>query len=202
MRIIRTFAVLPLVAVLAACAGQDPVTRGVPLDAAASEQATQRNYNVVAVSVDVPTTLTVSEAHSYYPNADIVWRGDAPGDRHDQVRAMVESSAAMASDGLHGTRDVQVAIKVSRFHALTEKARYSVGGVHAVKLVMGVYDAQTGEAIEEPRVIDASLKGYGGLRAIEAEREGQTQKVRLTNHMAGVIQRELRPPSDTAPSQS
>ena len=48
--------------------------------------------------------------------------------------------------------------------------------------------------LEEPRSVKADLKGFGGQRAINAEQQGQTQKVRITDHLAQVIQDELRQP--------
>ena len=40
--------------------------------------------------------------------------------------------------------------------------------------------------------IDASFKAYGGVKAYRAMRKGQTQKVRITNHVATEIQTALR----------
>lgn len=90
---------------------------------------------------------------------------------------------------------VLLSIEVSRFHALTEKARYTVGGVHALQFTMTLRNPETGEAYGEPKFVKADFKALGGQAAVRAEREGITQKVRITNHLAGVIQQELTDPT-------
>lgn len=165
---------------VAACASfNDPVSEGVPAPAT-------RNYDVVGLEVAVPRTLVVSEANSYYPGADIVWRGDPPGDRYKQVEAIFDSGMQRGFSTLGGSRDVVVEIEVQRFHSLTEKARYTVGGVHSITFLVTVRDARTGEVIEGPRRVKADLKAYGGQTALDAERRGETQKVRITEHLADV----------------
>jgi len=106
-------------------------------------------YNVVDVQVSVPDYLVVSEANVYVPQADIVWREDPLGDRHAQVRDIMTNALTMGTNALSGPNDVIVAARVNMFHAITEKARNSIGGKH---------------------------------------------KVRITNHVAGVIQTALRAP--------
>jgi len=66
------------------------------LDALQAESVQPKNYNVVDYSVRVPSNLTISEANSYYPVADIVWRGDALGDRHMQVAKIFQDSLERA----------------------------------------------------------------------------------------------------------
>ena len=60
--------------------------------------------------------------------------------------------------------------------------------------MLSLKDPQTGELVEEPRKVQADLKGYGGSRAIAADQQGQTQKVRITDHLAQVINAELTSP--------
>ena len=93
-----------------------------------------------------------------------------------------------------GQTPVLLDIEVTRFHALTEKARYTVGGVHAVQFLMLLRDPETGEALGEPKFIKADLKAFGGTAAVRAERQGLTQKVRITNHLIEVIRLELTSP--------
>ena len=59
---------------------------------------------------------------------------------------------------------------------------------------MRLVNPETGEAYTDPRLIKANLKAFGGARAINAERNGITQKVRITNHLAEVIRAELNNP--------
>lgn len=160
------------------------------------------DFNVVAVTVNVPKTLVVSEANRYLPNGDIVWREDPPGDRHDQVRAIF---AAAMEDGiaeLDGSKDVILDVAVTRFHALTEKARYSVGGVHALQFSIRLRDAASGDVIAEPKFIKADFEAFGGQEALAAEAKGLTQKVRITQHLAAVIREELGDPDGFTPRQN
>lgn len=145
------------------------------------------NFNVQTVNVTVPAHLQVSEANRYYPPGDIVWRGDPPGDRHMQVKSIFETAATRGTADLRSGQSVIVDIEVERFHGLTEKTRYTVGGVHSIRFNMALRDAETGHALGAPQTIKADLKGYGGKRAIEADRQGLTQKVRVTNHLSAVI---------------
>ncbi|MEP2781329.1 MAG: DUF6778 family protein [Pseudoruegeria sp.] len=197
MKIIKFTAGLALIAAVSACSSANPVNRYSPLDTnvtASAPVAVQRNYNVVDVRVNVPTSLSVSEANSYLPRADIVWRGDPWGNRYEQIEAIFEAGMTRGVSSIEGDRSVIVDIQVSKFHSLTEKTRYSFGGVHNIKFTMTILDAQTGAVLEEPRSISANLDGFGGQQAIVAEQMGQTQKVRITDHLARVIYTELTTP--------
>lgn len=190
----RSIFLTVLLALTAACSNVSSVTRQITALPAPPDAVAERNYRVVDVDVFVPYTLRVSEAHRYYPSADIVWREDPPGDRHLQVLHIMQDASARATGGLNGWQDVHVAIEVKRFHSVTEKALYTIGGVHSIQFLLAVYDARTGEVIEEPRLVDASLVANGGRDAVRAKWTGRTPKVRLHDHLAGVIQRELTPP--------
>ena len=142
----------------------------------------------------VPRSLQVSEANSYYPLGDIVWRGDAYGDRHAQIEAILSDSMGLARAGHRGSVPAVVEIEVKRFHSLTEKTRFSVGGVHSIRFDLTLRDPKTGVALAPTREIRADLKEYGGQRAMEAERQGLTQKLRVTRHLANVLRSELERP--------
>ena len=140
----------------------------------------------------VPETLKVSEANSYYPGGDIVWREDPLGDRYAQVQAIFETAMQQGvSEMGEGNLPVYLDVQVSRFHALTEKARYTIGGVHALQFTYVLRNPETGEAYGEPKFVKADFKAFGGARAINAERNGITQKVRIVNQLAEVIRTEL-----------
>lgn len=156
-----------------------------------------RSYDVVSLSVTVPRTLVVSEQNAYYPSADIVWRGDPPGDRYVQIQSIFEDGMGRGVAALNGSRPVRVSVEVRRFHALTEKARYTIGGVHSIRFVLTVFDAQTGQVIEGPRLVSADLDALGGDQAIAAERAGRGERVQITNHLAIVAQQQL---GDRAPA--
>ena len=84
------------------------------------------------VQVIVPRALKVSERNSYLPRGDIVWREDPIGDRHAQVQTIVQDAIVRGVTPLNGPVKADVEIVVQRFHALTEKARYTTGGVHSI----------------------------------------------------------------------
>ena len=208
MTILRTFAFLLAAASLSACATPNSVTRTAPpvLPEAAERVAVPEAgtgiavpqitapVRIDAVVVNVPRTLEVSEANRYLPKGDIVWRGDAPGDRHAQVQAIFEEAMLRGAQAFDGPRSVELLIEVTRFHALSEKARYTTGGVHNIEFTMALADPDTGEIVAPWRAVVADLDGFGGDAAIEAERIGQTQKVRITDHLARVLREEVSLP--------
>jgi hypothetical protein len=159
-----------------------------------------RDYDVVSLNVTVPRDLVVSEENVFYPSADIVWRGEPFGDRHAQVQRVFEDGMRAGARTLDGSRPVDVDVEVRRFHSLTEKARYTVGGVHSIRFLITVTDARTGEVVEGPRFVSADREALGGQRAIEAEQAGRTERVMVVNHLAGVAVRELRDAAPAVPS--
>ncbi len=149
------------------------------------------SMRVVGLDITVPRSLVVSEADSYKPVADIVWRGDPYGDRYEQVKAIFEEGIGRGVRSLQGNLPVVVHVEVRKFHALTERTRYSIGGTHAIDFILSVTNGRTGEVIIPPYLVSTRLKGYGGAKALAAERIGLTQKVRITTHLAGLIRQEL-----------
>lgn len=154
----------------------------------------QSPVSVQDITVRVPRSLKVSEANRYLPAGDIVWRGDPIGDRHAQVQAIFETAMDRGAKQLDGPVPVDLDIQVRRFHALTEKARYTVGGLHSITFDLAIKDPRTGELLVPVRTVRADLDGFGGQQAIEAESRGLTQKVRITNHLAEVLRQELTSP--------
>ncbi|MEQ6247867.1 DUF6778 family protein [Sulfitobacter sp. HNIBRBA3233] len=205
MKSIKLAAALGLGIALSACGASDVVTRDAPLSGAttiapvafaatppadAAQQIAQR-INVAQININVPRRLRVSEANIYYPLSDIVWRGDVMGDRYSQITAIFEDAFASGTAKFDGPVPVIVEAEIERFHSLTEKARYTTGGVHNIIFKLQLRDARTGALLSAPRRIEASLKGFGGSMAIAADARGETQKVRITQHLAGVIAQEL-----------
>jgi hypothetical protein len=146
------------------------------------------------VNVIVPHSLRVSEANTFVPVADIVWRGDPLGDRYQQVEAIFETAAWGATAQMHAGRAVVVDMEVTRFHCLTEKARYTIGGNHALHFDLTVRDAQTGQVLDGPRTVVADIKAAGGSRAIAEDQAGRTQKVVIIDRLTEVLRRELSQP--------
>jgi len=135
MKTLRLIAALATAVSLSACASVETVTRSAPEPTQAT-QPTSAALNISAVRISVPYALKVSEANSYYPGGDIVWREDPLGDRHQQVKSIFEQGIQKAAPNVQGSVPVMLDIEVTRFHALTEKARYTTGGVHAVQFKM------------------------------------------------------------------
>lgn len=193
---------LAAVLALSACAGGEVSSRSaatpVPLTDAAQPAPTmilaRPLYDVRAVNVTVPRTLKVSEANMFFPIADIVWRGDPRGDRYAQVQALVTAALAEGTATMHSGPAVTVDVEMRRFHSLTEKAKFTTGGVHSIRFLLTVKDAATGEVIDGPRLVNADFEAWGGQRALEAAAQGVTDKVSITRHLKSVILRELSTP--------
>jgi len=158
----------------------------------------QAPVHVEQLSVYVPRSLKVSEANSYLPKGDIVWRGDPIGDRHAQVQKIFEDALLTGVQPMSGPIPVNLEIKVTRFHAMSEKARYTTGGLHSITFDLAIKSVETGELLVPVRTIRADLDGFGGRQALLADARGETQKVRISNHLAEVIRQELSNPEGYA----
>jgi hypothetical protein len=169
----------------------DIATRNASFEAPAAAVAVAPSMKVVSYEVRVPHSLKVSEANSFYPSGDIVWRGEPLGDRYAQVEKIFDDSLAASTKGSDGKLPVMLDIEVSKFHALSEKTRYTVGGRHEIHFVMNFLDPTTRQPVAPPRKIDATFKGFGGARAIHAEENGMTQRVRIVSHLTGVFRHQL-----------
>lgn len=202
-RALRGILALGAVLAVSACA-TTPVSRDVsvaPFDGGVQQASVQglRDFYVAGVNISVPRSLVVSEKNSYYPGGDIVWHGDPMGDRFAQVQAIFDAGIKAGTRGFTGSRAVVIDVQVTRFHSLTPKARYTVGGVHSISFHMRVRDAKTGAVLVPSHLVRADLQAYGGAVAVAAEAHGDTQKVRVTNHLAAVFQQELRKPGSFVP---
>lgn len=203
MKFLRTVTMLMFTLGLGACATVDTATRNAPTDTSPTAAAMlgvasghrvielAPQYSVSEVHVTVPETLRVSEANMFYPLADIVWRGEAPGNRYEQITAMFNDSFNVGIQSMTSGPDVIVEVEVTRFHALTEKTRRTIGGVHSIRFLLTVRDAVSGEVIDGPRQVVADVRASGGSAAIEEERMGRTQRVVIVENLTEVIRREL-----------
>ena len=161
------------------------------LGGAAGQVPVAASYNVTRIDVVVPRSLRVSEENTYVPRADIVWHGDAVGNRYEQVRSIMAEAANRGTAGMHSGTPVTVQVEIMRFHALTPKARYTFGGNFATRFLLTVRDARSGAVIDGPRVVVADCPAAGGQRAMEEEAAGITQRMVIVDHVSGVFQREL-----------
>lgn len=178
--IARWFAVVSLT-VLAACGGVFE-TAYTPLDPAVT-----RDWRVAEVNFSVPPGLTIGSPMMLAPDADIVWFGEPPGDRRDQVDAIMTDAIERAGATLDGNRAVVINASLIRFHAMTPVAvSQSPQGVHDIAFMIEVLDAGSGARLTEASRIDAALPALTGSAAVIADRQGQSQKVRITDYVAFV----------------
>ncbi len=195
MKLFKFVAFGAFAATLTACSSTDIVSRNAPLEtprvAAQATSQVLRDYSLEAIRFAVPEDMTVSEANSYYPIADIVWRGDPLGNRPAQITDIFETAIQGAGEGLDGATPIIVDVVLVRFHSLTERTRYSVGGTHSIKFDLTIRDAATGAIIEPTRRINGDFAGLGGYAAMAADNQGQTQKVRITTHLTSLFYQEL-----------
>jgi len=191
MKFVKATLVAALALTVSGCASVDVATRNASFEAPKEQSPLSEVIAIRDVEVNVSRDLRVSEAELFYPVADIVWRGEARGDRYEQVGAIFQDSAKVATKDLRGATPAHVEIDVLRFHSVTDKARYTVGGSHSISFMMRVTDPATGIDLMAPRKVKADLKAFGGQAAIEADARGETQKKRVTKHLVGVIRGEL-----------
>jgi hypothetical protein len=203
-RLFKILIVPILLVSLTACASVPTATRwAMPDDTmlgadlqqgVAAVPAAAPNVRIDSFTVNVPKSLKVNERNLYYPIGDIVWRGEPRGDRYAQVKAMFDAGLRSAATRIDGARPVRLDVQVTRFHALSEKARYTVGGVHDIDFRYRLVDVQTGLPIGPSKEINADLKALGGQAAMAAEGRGETQKSRIIAHLARVFYEELMVP--------
>lgn len=201
MTFLKATLAMGLALVVSGCSSLDVASRNLPFFPQAAQETGQTetgqtaqlsNFLTVSdIQVTVPRDLRVSEAEVYYPVADIVWRGEPRADRYEQVAAIFEQSATLATQDLHGGQPARIEIEVLRFHSLSDKARYTVGGNHAMNFVMSVTDPVTGAVLMPPQTVRTDLKAFGGQQAIKAEERGETQKKRVLAHLSEVISETL-----------
>ncbi|SFR41209.1 hypothetical protein SAMN04488005_1617 [Yoonia tamlensis] len=177
----RFFGIVLLIGAMAACAGPGSDPR----------PAVDRSYTLQSLNFTATPGLVVSEANNYYPQADIVWRGDAPGPRIAQIGAMFETAAARNTSVIRGDTPVTVDIQLIRFHGVTERTRGSIGGVYNIIFMMTVRDARTGAVIEPARRIVANLDAPGGSGAQALEAAGRTEKVEVTDFLTATLRNNL-----------
>ena len=201
MNTFRTLTLLALTALVSACSGMEPASRAavdpqtsldsVGVAPTADLAISTEPYLIAGYTIRVPQELRVSEANVFFPIADIVWRGEPRGERHQQVQAIYTEAMGRAIADMTTGRAVLVDVEITRFHCLTEKTRYTVGGTHSLHFTLTLRDAATGAIIEGPRAIIADVKAAGGSIAVAEEAQGLSQRVVVVNHLAKVLAYEL-----------
>lgn len=150
-----------------------------------------RSYRLRAFNFEAAPGLRVAESESFYPNADIVWRGDPIGPRIPQITAMFEEAASRNIASLDGDFPVDVDVTLTRFHGVTNRTRYTVGGVYNVVFDLTIRAADTDQVIEPTRRVVGNLDAPGGERAARLDAAGQTQKVRVTDFLTELLRAQL-----------
>jgi uncharacterized protein DUF6778 len=191
-KFVKYIAGLTLALSVTACASTGNVTRAKVLDTAPQTiELAKPVYKVQQLSVTVPEELTVSEANVFLPVADIVWREDPLGDRKKQIQKIMTDAIVKGVSKVEEGRPVTMEVRLSKFHALTEKTRYTVGGRHNIQFDYVLRDATTGLPVTEVKKINATFKAYGGSQAFAAMARGETQKVRITKRIADLMYSEM-----------
>lgn len=192
MRPCHLFPAFAAFVALAGCQGNPEVSaRHVPLSVAAIGRLEPQNWRISALEVTVPGTLTVSEENTIKPRSDIVWREDPCCDRHSQVDQLMTSALETGLAPLAGGQPVRVELQVTRFHALTERTRYTIGGEHEIEFFMTVFDAESGGVLRGPRAIDLTFPAAGGDRALAEEARGYFQRHAITDRLISWVQVEF-----------
>ncbi|MCE5974574.1 hypothetical protein LZA78_13885 [Sinirhodobacter sp. WL0062] len=155
---------------------------------------TRPAYDIRRAEVRVSRALTVSEENQIYPWADIVWRGDPPGDRYDQISTIFNAVVADLSWQMQTGAPVILVIDVRGFHALTEKARYGYGGNYSISFDLALRDATSGVELRPAERINIIEPAAWGQQAADNEARGQTQKVVVTRLITEAIERHLSRP--------
>lgn len=180
------------------CVSISDVSRDVGLDAVpVVENIIIQDWDVAAVEVNVPRTLTSSEANTIKPRADIVWREDPFGDRHEQVDALMTAALEPAFQGVNGAVPVIVTLDVTRFHAQTPRVRYSnIPSEHEIEFVLTVRHAETGVLLSGPDDVDLTFPALGGNDAATADAQGVTQRARITQRLQAWVSEAFIGPAD------
>lgn len=174
--------VLSVILLLSGCGGQWATAFDQVIDPAITN-----NWRVVSVDVVVPETLSVSNANNLAPDADIVWHGEANGDRRAQVSAIIEEGVTRGASPLRGSVPVHILVVLEEFHAVTPRAlRIAPSAVHNIRYTVRVFDKRNGASLSEPIVVDADLEALTGAASTQALVRGLTQKIRITKHIAAV----------------
>jgi len=150
-----------------------------------------RSYAFTELRFAAPADINISESDEFYPNADVVWRGDPPGDRIAQIGAMFQTAFDRNKPIFTGDQPIVVDIMLIRFHGVTDRTRATIGGVHNIVFMMTVRDARTGDVIEPARRIEVNLNAPGGRQARRMDAAGETQRFRVTEFLTSVFRSEL-----------
>lgn len=148
-------------------------------------------YRVSRIDIAVPRELRVSESEkSLMPDADIVWKGDPPGDRYAQIEAILRDGAERGVQALHGSTPAVLRITLRRFHALNNAARYFApdgAGVYTIRFDAGLFLARSGTPILPMQRIDADFPARTSTGAQEEDEQGISQRSLIEEQIARTL---------------
>lgn len=165
--------------------------RHIPLSEATPGRMEPHDWSLSLVEVVVPDNLSVSEDNTIKPRADIVWREDPCCDRHAQIDDLMTQALNTGLTNMAGSQPVTVQVQVTRFHAVTERTRYTLGGEHEVEFILTVFDSGTGEILRGPRAVDVTFPASGGEVALAEEARGYYQRDAITDRLVSWAQVEF-----------
>ena len=178
----RSFLLTGAALLLGGCAGRWRVAYDQGVDPAMS-----KGWRLKDVRVVIPSELTVSHANTFAPNADIVWHGEPFGNRGAQVAAILREGVTLGARELRGSRRVTVEARLAQFHAVTPAAiARAPAAVHNISYTLQVFDARSGAALTKRELIQADLEAYVGAAAVAAAINGNSQRLRIVNHIGRV----------------
>lgn len=151
----------------------------------------ERDYSLESMTFSTLEGITVSEEEIFYPGGDVVWRGDPPGDRLLQIQAMFEEAASRNIAALNGSVPIDIDVVLVRFHGVSNRTLYTIGGVYHIVFDLTIRAAGTDVALEPTRRVAGQLDAPGGELAARNEAAGQTQKVRVTDYLTGFLNTQL-----------
>lgn len=189
--------------VLGACAGPGELERaevtraanqaplvGVAPSGTAPVQSASGRFSISTVRVEVPRSLSVSEEKSIKPRAHILWQEEPLGDRHAQVDRIVTKALQAGVKGIRADGHGQPAVldvTLHRFHAVTPITRKFFGGDHEIDFTFRLLAPRSGAVLYGPEVVSTQFAALSGSAARAAEAQGQTQAVRIHDHLSALI---------------
>lgn len=174
-------------------AGQTPLVAA-PQSGAAPVQLASGRFSISTVRVEVPRSLSVSEAQSIKPRAHILWQEEPLGDRHAQVDRIVTRALEAGTTDIGGAGRAQSAVldvTLHRFHAVTPITRKFFGGQHEIDFTFRLIDPRSGTVLYGPEAVSTEFAALSGAAARRAEAKGQTQAVRIHDHLAALIRERI-----------
>lgn len=154
-----------------------------------AEAETVAGWKLAGVEVIVPDELTLSTNPDVQkPKEDLNWWEAPDGDRRAQIDAIMTDGIYRGATILTGTRPVRLEVTLLGFHALTPTARRrSLPADHDIKYAIRVIDVQSGAVVASDDDIASDTPALTADEGDAADARGETQRVQITEQVAGVV---------------